>query len=554
MIRLEIEIPIILCKLERIFPPSFFDSMEHLPVHLSYKARIGGPVQYRWMYPFERFLRRLKNNVRNKARVEGFICNAYLVEEASYFCSYYFADNVTNRQRKCSRNSDDAQSIDSEILSIFKFPGKPIGASVNRWLNPKEYHAARIYLLLNYDEVKPYLNLYEQLQIQFPSISASEIDKKIETEFAIWFEIYVKERRISNVQDERIKNLASGPLYIVMSSSPPVHTGQTVLRIVGGSFVPHGHTVAAYISKKLKERQCASGHTWKHVDPEMKEFYYHEFLKKYTWEPGQEEDFKKTWNNYCKKLYKDMMYKWRKDGKKPTYMLDEVWNAWQRIWAAEKWQQYSVKAQNNRNPNAGGTSTGSSKHTAGSKSIVEHAIDLASTLHRPGTSWEIFRTTHKKKDGTFVDERSKAIDDDMTNRVAQASQPDVEGGDLVRLSDEAINDIYFDVVGGSKKNALYGLGSHAQVAYDHVMAPRARGRSSSQSIEVQELRLENQALRDRVTTLEQSERMIDERVRAQVDRQFRGFMDRWTIPSPSTYPVERRFDSQETEDPNAPDK
>ena len=44
-----------LCKLEKIFPPGFFDSMEHLPVHLAYEARVGGPVQYRWMYPFERY-------------------------------------------------------------------------------------------------------------------------------------------------------------------------------------------------------------------------------------------------------------------------------------------------------------------------------------------------------------------------------------------------------------------------------------------------------------------------------------------------------------------
>ena len=51
---MEQNIPIILCKLEQIFPPSFFDSMEHLPIHLPYEARVGGPVQYRWMYPFER--------------------------------------------------------------------------------------------------------------------------------------------------------------------------------------------------------------------------------------------------------------------------------------------------------------------------------------------------------------------------------------------------------------------------------------------------------------------------------------------------------------------
>ena len=54
LLQLEQNIPIILCKLERIFPPTLFDSMEHLIVYLPYEARVGGPVQYRWMYPFER--------------------------------------------------------------------------------------------------------------------------------------------------------------------------------------------------------------------------------------------------------------------------------------------------------------------------------------------------------------------------------------------------------------------------------------------------------------------------------------------------------------------
>ncbi|KAK9167292.1 hypothetical protein Scep_002483 [Stephania cephalantha] len=47
-------IPKILCKLKKIFPPSFFDSMEHLLIHLAYEAILAGPVQFRWMYPFER--------------------------------------------------------------------------------------------------------------------------------------------------------------------------------------------------------------------------------------------------------------------------------------------------------------------------------------------------------------------------------------------------------------------------------------------------------------------------------------------------------------------
>jgi hypothetical protein len=54
LVRMEKNIPIIICKLERIFPPGFFDSMEHIPIHLPNEAILGGPVQYRWMYPFER--------------------------------------------------------------------------------------------------------------------------------------------------------------------------------------------------------------------------------------------------------------------------------------------------------------------------------------------------------------------------------------------------------------------------------------------------------------------------------------------------------------------
>ena len=54
LLLMEQNIVITTCKLERFFPPAFFNSMEHLPIHLPFEARVGGPVQYRWMYPFER--------------------------------------------------------------------------------------------------------------------------------------------------------------------------------------------------------------------------------------------------------------------------------------------------------------------------------------------------------------------------------------------------------------------------------------------------------------------------------------------------------------------
>ena len=44
----------IICTLETIFPPAFFDPMEHLLIHLPEECRLGGPVPSRWMYNIER--------------------------------------------------------------------------------------------------------------------------------------------------------------------------------------------------------------------------------------------------------------------------------------------------------------------------------------------------------------------------------------------------------------------------------------------------------------------------------------------------------------------
>ncbi|KAL0334091.1 UNVERIFIED_CONTAM: hypothetical protein Sangu_1565300 [Sesamum angustifolium] len=81
----------------KIFSPAFFDSMEHLIVYLSYEARIGGPMQYRWMYPFERFLIKLKKKGKNKAHVEASIIEAYIVEEIGMFTSQYFESDVQSK-------------------------------------------------------------------------------------------------------------------------------------------------------------------------------------------------------------------------------------------------------------------------------------------------------------------------------------------------------------------------------------------------------------------------------------------------------------------------
>lgn len=51
--KMDSQIAVTLCKLKRIFPPTFFDVMVHLPIHLVGEAKITGPVQCRWMFPIE---------------------------------------------------------------------------------------------------------------------------------------------------------------------------------------------------------------------------------------------------------------------------------------------------------------------------------------------------------------------------------------------------------------------------------------------------------------------------------------------------------------------
>ncbi|XP_016456739.2 uncharacterized protein LOC107780687 [Nicotiana tabacum] len=211
MERLEIDTPQIFCKLERIFPPGFFNSMEHLPVHLPYEARIVGPVQYRWMYPFERYLGTLKKMIGNKASVEGSICEAYLMTESTQLFSHYFEPHVITRDHNVNRNDDGGVVEDHKgNLSIFTYPGRLSGEAKKKSLSLEEIKTAQTYILLNCKEVEPFVSMYvERLQEEYTNLSQDQIDENLETYFSIWFKQYVRSNHIKNAF---LRSLAHGPL------------------------------------------------------------------------------------------------------------------------------------------------------------------------------------------------------------------------------------------------------------------------------------------------------------------------------------------------------
>ncbi|CAL8988565.1 unnamed protein product [Prunus brigantina] len=114
----------VLCKFEMIFPPAFFTSMIHVMVHLPEEALLAGPVNYRWMYPIERLLGELKKSVRNRARPEGSIIEAWVQYESLTFCGMYLKDVETTFNRP-QRNNDGGMR--NEKLSVFAQSARPFG-------------------------------------------------------------------------------------------------------------------------------------------------------------------------------------------------------------------------------------------------------------------------------------------------------------------------------------------------------------------------------------------------------------------------------------------
>lgn len=120
--KLQEEVIEILCQLETIFPPAFFDIMVHLPVHLCKEVEFGGPVHLRWMFGIERYLCKLKSYVRNRSKPEGSMAEGYLAEECLTFCSRFLNDGgeiKANENKNVgyligSRRNKDGKSIHLE--------------------------------------------------------------------------------------------------------------------------------------------------------------------------------------------------------------------------------------------------------------------------------------------------------------------------------------------------------------------------------------------------------------------------------------------------------
>jgi hypothetical protein len=146
--------PVLLCKLEKIFPPGFFNPMQHLILHLPYEARMGGPVQARWCYPIERCLKTLRKKCKNKGKIEASIASAFTLEETSNFTTSYYDDTLPSVHNPPPRYNADENEW---TLSLFRGQLGRAGGSTTKPLSNVEWRKIMLYVLTNLEEVDPYI-------------------------------------------------------------------------------------------------------------------------------------------------------------------------------------------------------------------------------------------------------------------------------------------------------------------------------------------------------------------------------------------------------------
>ena len=94
----------------------------------------------------------------NKARVEASICNAYLTEEISNFCSHYFEGHVNTRVNSLGLNNEaDGEPMVFNLPEIFSCnDGYCTSKGQFGYIDDKDYDIAHRYVLGNCEVLEEY--------------------------------------------------------------------------------------------------------------------------------------------------------------------------------------------------------------------------------------------------------------------------------------------------------------------------------------------------------------------------------------------------------------
>jgi hypothetical protein len=97
--------------------------------------------------------------IRNKARVEGCIAEAFTYKEITNFSSMYFSR--ANNMNTPTTQYHVVRDVSSE-MSIFQWNGTSIGATSAHYVTDKELNYFMLYLYTNMTKVEPYFEKFDK--------------------------------------------------------------------------------------------------------------------------------------------------------------------------------------------------------------------------------------------------------------------------------------------------------------------------------------------------------------------------------------------------------
>ena len=154
--KLDEEAPVLLCDLEKIFPPGFFNPMQHMILHLAEECLKGGPNWGRWQFGPERETQKLRQMTGNKCKIEASIAEAVLNVEVANFTTKHYDPNIPTKHNPVLRYNA-ANNEDVPKLSIFIGLGGKSSGSKPYTTNLHERTLIHSYVLNTMVEVKPYI-------------------------------------------------------------------------------------------------------------------------------------------------------------------------------------------------------------------------------------------------------------------------------------------------------------------------------------------------------------------------------------------------------------
>ncbi|KAG8379137.1 hypothetical protein BUALT_Bualt07G0056900 [Buddleja alternifolia] len=419
-------------------------------------------------------LNTLKRKVKNKARVEGSIVEAYLIEETSTFCSHFFAPDVeTSEQAPLEEVYQEPSSSNlARVVLDHELDNIDILTDVHRQeeeVNPDELHPQGMELEQEDESDELEKGFVEPNDEQLVEEESGDEDDLTFSDNSPSHDDSGEEQDLPEEVHSQQDDLTHGSEPQNSNYKDEIErdeAGREILIIVGKCFV--STATPRSILPDLQGWYFGVWPTFSKIPDRVKNDLFDRFKGKFTWrDPWTEEQVNKIWKSYFSRRMTAHMSELRikaqlRVAPPPRWMRQEIWEGLWNIWETPKFKSLQVRYRQNRLSDRNGL--GTVKSTSGSISIPHHAIRMAKQNNGiPVPFQNTFARCHRTNQGKgpFVDEKSKNTYEKYTEKIKENQSqndgttmlPTIRGSCLV--SPEA----WAEASSGLKHEHCYGFGN-----------------------------------------------------------------------------------------------